>query len=199
MLIIRDDLARVFNLMNDDVLTGRKVSPFPLQHKLYRVVWGGAWLLLFRFSPRPLRRWRRFLLELFGASIDRSANIYPGVRVWAPWRLKVGAHTGIADGVFLYSQDWIIIGARTVISQGCYVCTGTHDYTQVGMPLVTKVVTIGDDVWLAANTFVHPGVKVGRGAVIGACSVITKDVPEWMVCVGNPCVPIKQRIMKPLA
>jgi len=72
---------------------------------------------------------------------------------------------------------------------------GTHDYTKEGFPLITMPIVIGDYVWLAAESFIHPGITIGTGAVIGARSVVTKDMPEWMVCAGHPCKPLKERIL----
>ncbi len=110
--------------------------------------------------------------------------------------LELGDECGIASGAELYSQGKITIGYRAIISQGTYVCTGTHDYTKRGHPLYTKPIVIGDKVWLAAYCFIHPGVTIGQGAVIGARSVVTKDMPAWMVCAGHPCKPLKERVME---
>ena len=94
----------------------------------------------------------------------------------------------------MYSQAKIIIGSRSVISQKVYLCTGTHDYTTKGMQLVCKPIFIGSNVWVAADGFVHPGVSIAEGCVIGARAVVLKNMPPWMVCVGHPCEPVKERI-----
>jgi putative colanic acid biosynthesis acetyltransferase WcaF len=57
-------------------------------------------------------------------------------------------------------------------------------------------ITIGEDAFVGARAFVLPGITIGRGAVIGACSVVTKDVPEWIIAAGNPCKLIKPRATK---
>ncbi|WP_246113249.1 putative colanic acid biosynthesis acetyltransferase [Segetibacter aerophilus] len=106
----------------------------------------------------------------------------------------MGDQCGIANGAILYSQDRIIVGRRVVISQGAHIVTGTHDYTDPGFSLFTKPVIIGDHAWIATEAFVHPGVSIGRGCVIGARSVVTKDMPEWTICAGHPCKSIKERI-----
>ncbi|MGY2134548.1 hypothetical protein ACW9KT_20135 [Hymenobacter sp. HD11105] len=59
--------------------------------------------------------------------------------------------------------------------------------------MITKPIYIGDHAWVAAEAFIHPGVTIGAGCVIGARAVVTKDMPAWMVCGGHPCVPIKTR------
>lgn len=175
---------------NTDTHTG---ASFSLKNRLARLAWNVTVLFLFRYSPRPLHAWRSFLLKCFGAKIGAGAHIYPGVKVWAPWNIEIGAQTGIADGVILYSQGFIKIGQKTVISQGTHVCAGTHDYTVPGFPLVTKPITIGDYVWVAAEAFIHPDVIIEDGCVIGARSVVTKNMPAWMVCAGHPCKPLKER------
>jgi putative colanic acid biosynthesis acetyltransferase WcaF len=119
--------------------------------------------------------------------------VYPGVKIWAPWNLILERQCGIASGAILYSQGIIRIGERVVISQGAHLCAGTHDYTKPGFPLLTLPITIGNHSWVAAEAFIHPGVTIGEGSVIGARAVVTKDMPGWTICAGNPCKPIKQR------
>jgi putative colanic acid biosynthesis acetyltransferase WcaF len=118
------------------------------------------------------------------------------VKIWAPWNLKLGDESGIANGAIIYSQGKITIGKRCVISQGAHLVSGTHDYNHPGFPLVTFPIVIGDYVWIAAEAFIHPGVRIGDGCVIGARAVVSRDMPEWMVCTGHPCVPIKKRLLQ---
>jgi putative colanic acid biosynthesis acetyltransferase WcaF len=177
----------------EDTYTG---PSFPLSNRLRRVIWNFVWLFLFRTSPRPLHGWRRFLLRLFGANVGRGAHIYPAAVIWAPWNLQIGEQCGVANGAILYSQAKITLGVRSVISQGVHLCTGTHDFSVRGMPLVTRPIVVEAEVWLAAECFVLPGVTIGEGAVVGARSVVTRDLPSWMVCAGHPCRPIKPRAVK---
>jgi len=137
--------------------------------------------------------WRRLLLRLFGARIGEGVHVYPSVSIWAPWNLELHEQAGIGPGVKLYSQGVISIGARTVVSQGTHLCAGTHDFNEEGFPLVIAPITIGDDVWIAADSFVHPNIIIGNGCVIGARSVVQKHMPAWTICTGHPCEPIKPR------
>ena len=175
---------------NQDSFTG---PSFSLRNRLGRIMWGATYVVLFRFSPRPMHAWRSFLLKCFGAKVGRGVHVYPNVKIWAPWNVSLQDECGIANGAILYSQDKITIGKRSVISQGAHLCAGTHDYTRQGFPLTTAPIHIGDNVWIAAEVFVHPGVSVGTGAVIGARAVVTKNMPEWMICAGHPCAAIKER------
>ncbi|RYF46866.1 MAG: putative colanic acid biosynthesis acetyltransferase, partial [Cytophagaceae bacterium] len=52
-----------------------------------------------------------------------------------------------------------------------------------------------DNAWVAAEVFIHPGVTIGNGCVIGARSVVVSDMPQWMVCTGHPCKPLKPRVI----
>ncbi len=168
-------------------------ASFSLGNRVRRSIWNVVWASAGRLSPRPCHRWRALLLRLFGAQIGRGVHVYPGVKIWAPWNVVIGDETGVGDGCFLYSQDKIILGRRVVVSQGTQLCTGTHDYEREGFPLVTRSIVVGDHAWIAAEAFVHPGVTIGEGAVVGARSVVTKDQPPWMICAGHPCRTLKPR------
>jgi putative colanic acid biosynthesis acetyltransferase WcaF len=175
---------------NQDTHTG---PSFSLKNRIARLIWGVVAAIFFRFSPKPLHAWRAFLLRAFGAKIGRGVHVYPYVKIWAPWNLELGDECGVGNGAILYSQGKIVLGKRVVISQGAQLCTGTHDYNDPGFPLVTKSIVVGDQAWIATDAFVHPGVVIGEGCVIGARSVVTKDMPAWMVCAGHPCKPLKER------
>jgi putative colanic acid biosynthesis acetyltransferase WcaF len=177
----------------NDSFTG---PSFSLKNRVGRVAWNIVSLLFFRTSPNFFHRWRSFLLRCFGAKVGKAVHVYPRVKVWAPWNLELGDQCGIANGVTLYSQGKIKIGCRAVISQDTYICTGTHDYTLKEQPLITFPIIIEDYAWVAAGVFVNPGVTIEEGAVIGARSVVTKNMPPWMICAGHPCKPIKERIMR---
>ncbi len=175
---------------NKDTHTG---PSFSLKNRLGRLIWGVVAIVFFRYSPKPFHQWRSFLLRLFGAKIGKSVHVYPGVQIWAPWNLELDDECGIGNGAILYSQGKIHLGKRVVISQGVHLCAGTHDYTKKGFPLITKPIMVSDHSWVAAEAFVHPGVTIGEGCVIGARAVVTKDMPAWMICSGHPCKPLKKR------
>ena len=96
-----------------------------------------------------------------------AATFIPGVRIWAPWNLVCGEESCVGDGAVLYNQARITLGRRVVVSQGAYLCTGTHDYESAGFQLFAKPIAVGNHAWLAAECFVHPGVTIGEGASSG--------------------------------
>lgn len=132
-------------------------------------------------------------MRCFGAKVGRGVHVYPKVKIWAPWNLELLDECGIANGVILYSQGKIKIGERTVISQGSHLCAGTHDYSLPGFPVIAMPINIGDNAWVAAEAFIHPGVTIGEGCIVGARSVVNEDMPQWMICAGHPCKPVKKR------
>jgi len=154
------------------------------------------WLVqstLFGMSPQFMYGWRRFLLKLFGASIGRGALIRPSARVTYPWKVTLGDWVWIGDNAELYSLGEIEIGANVVISQRSYLCAATHDYTKPSFDMISKKIVIEDEVWVAANCFVAPGIRIGRGALIGACSSVFESMPSGMICVGSPAKPVRPR------
>jgi putative colanic acid biosynthesis acetyltransferase WcaF len=171
-------------------------SAHSVRNRIGRALWGVVWLILFRCSPRTLHRWRNLLLRLFGANVDKTAVVYPSARIWAPWNLSMGPHSCLADDVNCYNLTRIVIGAHSVVSQSSYLCGGTHDFERPNLPLITAPIVIEDQVWIAADVFVGPGVTIGQGAVVGARSSVFGDLPPWKVCVGSPAKPIKDRVIR---
>jgi putative colanic acid biosynthesis acetyltransferase WcaF len=148
---------------------------------------------LFRLSPQLFYGWRRWLLRRFGARIGCGARIRPTAEITYPWKLSVGDWSWIGDHVTLYSLGEIYVGDNVVVSQHCYICAGSHDYTVPSFDILDLRVEIGNEVWLAAGVFIAPGVRVGRGTVVGACSVVLSDLPEMMLCGGHPARPVRAR------
>ena len=158
------------------------------------VLWQVVQSTLFALSPQPFFAWRRFLLRLFGAKIGRKVLLRPTVRVTYPWKTEIGDFSWVGDHVELYSLDCISIGSHSVISQRSYLCTGSHDMADLAFSYITAPITVGDQVWIASDVFVAPGVKVGRGAVVGARSTVLKDVPPAVVAIGEPARGVRDRL-----
>lgn len=155
------------------------------------------WLVqasIFQHSPQFAYGFRRWILRLFGASIGNGAIIRPSVTVTYPWKVIIGEHAWIGDDVVLYSLGQIDIGAHTVISQRCYICTGDHDYSEVDFPIRSRRISIDRESWIASDVFIAPGVHIGKGVVIGARSTVFSDMPSEMICYGYPCKPVKKRL-----
>ncbi len=160
--------------------------------------WWVVQATLFRGSPQVLYGFRRWLLRAFGADIGKGAIIRSSVRVTYPWKVKIGSYSQIGDDVVIYSFAPITIGNSVVVSQKSYLCSGTHDFRSESFEIQSYPITIEDQVWLAADVFVAPGVTVGKGTVVGARSSVFTDLPEMMICTGSPARPVRPRIQRPV-
>jgi len=170
--------------------------PYTTREYAMRALWQLVRGTLFRWSPRRAYGWRNMLLQLFGAKVESFVQVRPTCKIFHPWLLEIGHWTSLADDVEIYNLGPVKIGSHSVISQGSYVCAGTHDYTRPDLPLQRPPIRIGSGVWIAAQVFVGPGVTVGDNSVIGARAVVTRDVPSGVVAGGNPARVIKPRTMR---
>ena len=166
------------------------------KNKLGRLCWNIVSAVLFRpLRGRIFNSWRIFLLKCFGAKIGEHCQIYSSCRIWAPWNLIVGDYVAIGPETDIYTVDKVIIGSMITISQRSFICSASHDITEILKPLVHKPIIIKDYSWVAAEAFVGMGVVLNEGAVVGARAVVVKDVPEWSVVVGNPARVVKKRVI----
>lgn len=166
---------------------------FALRFRVKRLLWMIVWRLFAAWTPPPFRRWRNFLLRLFGANIHATATVHAKAVIWWPEHLAMERYSSIGPGVICYSVDAITVGEFASISQRAHLCTGSHDIQDSMFPLVTKPIVIKANAWVAAEAFIGPGVVVGEGAVLGARGVAAKSLKPWTVYVGNPAKPIGHR------
>lgn len=162
---------------------------------MLRILWMPG-RLVFRLIPRPFFAARNLLLRMYGATVGRSVHIYPSATVYFPWCLRIGDYSSIGEHAYLYNLGTVSIGARATISHKAHLCAGTHDYADPALPLVREAIAIGDDAWVCADAFVGPGVRIGRGAVVGARAVVVRDVDDWSVVAGNPARHVKYRQLR---
>lgn len=149
---------------------------------------------VFRFSPRLLWGWRRWLLRRFGAIIGDHVHIFPSVLITIPWNLNIGDNAAVGDRAILYALGPITIGRNATISQGVHLCAGTHDFRVSGMPLLKPPISVGEGAWVCADAFIGPNVRVGAMAVVGARAVAMKDVAAGSIVAGNPARQIGRRV-----
>jgi putative colanic acid biosynthesis acetyltransferase WcaF len=167
------------------------------REQILRLLWNIVWTLFARPLPRSfLNGWKLFLLRCFGAKVHKTAKVYSGAKIYAPWNLKMGAYSCIASGVDCYNADKITIGANVVISQKASLYTASHDITSPNFIWISAPIVIADHVWIAAESFVMLGVTIGEGAVVGARAAVFKNVEPWTVVGGNPEKFIKKREIK---
>ncbi|MGK7659765.1 MULTISPECIES: WcaF family extracellular polysaccharide biosynthesis acetyltransferase [unclassified Marinovum] len=169
---------------NDDFSRGRS--------RLVEALWVfvGSWAVASNFPGNGLRV---TVLRLFGARIGRSVVIKPRVRVKFPWRLEIGDHSWIGEAVWIDNLAQVQIGSHVCVSQGAYLCTGSHDWSRETFDLVTKPIVIGDGAWVCARANVAPGVTVENGAVLGLGATATNNLKSMTINNGNPARMVRER------
>ena len=135
----------------------------------------------------------RIIKELLGKS--EGAFINP------PFYCDYGSHIEVGKNFFANYNCTILDVAKVVIGDNCQMAPNVAIYT-AGHPVHPAIrntayeygieVTIGDNVWIGGNAVICPGVHIGSNTVIGAGSVVTKGVPDWVVAAGNPCRVIRK-------
>ncbi|MDD5226633.1 MAG: WcaF family extracellular polysaccharide biosynthesis acetyltransferase [Candidatus Omnitrophica bacterium] len=157
------------------------------------VLWYFLGAGLLRSGWLPFSGLKTACLRLFGATLGKRVVIKPGVRVKYPWKLKIGDHSWIGEDAWIDNLDRVSIGKNVCISQGVYLCTGNHDWSDPAFGLKTAPIVIEDQCWLAAKSVVGPGVTVGQGAVLALGGVTTKSLEPMKVYSGNPAQVVAER------
>lgn len=166
---------------------------FSLKHRLLRLTWIIVWKILASWTPPLCSRWRLFLLALFGAEVHPTANVYGSCRIWYPPNLKMAKYSTLGPNVNCYSMGNISLKEYAIVSQGAYLCTGTHQINSPEFQLYTRPIVIGANSWVCADAFVGPGVTVCDGAVLSARAAAFRDLDAWSVYQGNPAKFLKYR------
>ena len=119
-----------------------------------------------------------------------------GAFINPPFYCDYGTHIKVGKNFYANYNCTIIDVATVTIGDNCLIAPNVAIYT-AGHPLYPsvrnslyeygKAVTIGDNVWIGGNTVICPGVHIGSNVILGAGSVVTRDIPDWCVAVGNPC------------
>jgi len=157
------------------------------------VLWGVVSSTIYRVIPGPAYRCRRAILVAFGARLDPTARIRGGVRIFQPWNLTIGRKSSIGEGAIVWAHGPITIGARSVISQYCFVSSAKIDHEHPCRPQTAGGLTIGDDVWIATESVVLGGQHVPNGALVGARSVVDGPIDEWTIATGHPARSRRER------
>jgi putative colanic acid biosynthesis acetyltransferase WcaF len=136
---------------------------------------------------------KRSMLRMFGAQIAPNVIIKPGVQVKYPWRLRVGENSWLGERCWIDNMEDITIGANAVISQGAYLCTGNHDWSDPGMGLAPEPIVVEDGAWVGAFARVAPGRTVARESVLVLGAVLLHETEPRGVYAGNPATLIRWR------
>jgi acetyltransferase-like isoleucine patch superfamily enzyme len=128
-----------------------------------------------------------------GVKIGRHSHIHRGCRLYHPSRVSIGDHCVVNRDVLLDGRLGLSIANNVSISEGVSIFTLQHDINSAAFENTGGPVVVGDYAFIGARAVVLPGVCIGRGAVIGAGSVVTHDVPAYAVVAGAPARVIGER------
>lgn len=133
------------------------------------------------------------MLKIFGANLSGMPFIHSTANIQIPWNLTMQHRACLGEYTNAYSLGKIEILEGATVAQETYLCSGTHDFEDPSMQLITKPITIHRNAFIGVRAMVLPGVSIGDRAIVGAMSVVSKDVPDHQIVAGNPANKIGER------
>ncbi|SIO85715.1 sugar O-acetyltransferase [Nocardiopsis sp. JB363] len=132
-------------------------------------------------------RVRELLARLIGKPVDESVTVFPPFYSDFGKNIRLGERVFINSGCKFQDQGGVVIGDDCLIGHNTVLATLDHDIAPSRRAdMHPAPITIGHNVWIGANATILPGVTIGDDAVVGAASVVTKDVPEGSIVIGSP-------------
>lgn len=156
---------------------------------------------LIKYFPSPIGDFFRYLISKpFFSSLGR-VRICEGVTIWFPSKIRIGNNVTLNEWVYVSGYGGIEIGDNVRIGHRTSILSSNHSYEDIEIPIcmqkiTAKPVQIENDVWIGCNVTILAGVKIGQGSVIGAGSVVTKNIPPYSIAAGVPSRIIKKRMPK---
>lgn len=141
----------------------------------------------------PLHQFRKFVYRLSGVRIGRHSSVHWRARFYCPWRLRIGDNCIIGNDAMLDARNGIVIGNNVSLSMGVWIWTMEHDPQDSYYGARGGQVVIEDYSWISCRVVILPGVKIGKGAVVAAGAVVTKDIPPYTIVGGVPAKVIGER------
>ena len=142
----------------------------------------------------PSHQIRRFFYRLAGVKIGNGSAIHMGACFYDSKNIVIGQDTIIGEGAVLDGRNKLVIGNHVNIASEVMIYNAQHDVQSSDFHAISSPVFIEDYVFIGPRAIILPGVKIKKGAVVGAGAVVTKDVEEFTIVGGVPAKPIKERI-----
>ena len=187
------------------VFTDRHGRELPLSEAAGKITtrmknWGkDFWLLVVNRSGWcPLWTWRRLIYRLSGLQIGRGSKIHVFARFFEPKNITIGQDSIVGEHAFLDGRARLTIGNHVDIASQVLIYNPEHDINDPNFTAKNAPVEIGDYVFIGPRAVILPGVSIGRGAVVAAGAVVTKNVPAGAIVGGVPAAKIGERGLKEL-
>ena len=146
----------------------------------------------------PSHRIRRLFYRIGGIKIGPGSTIHMGARFYDPHNIVIGEDTIIGEDVVLDGRDKLVIGGHVALATGVMIFNSQHEIDdEFFFPSIAPVI-IEDYVFIGPRAIIQPGVKIGRGAIVAAGAVVTKDIPPYAIVGGVPAKIIGERRLKNL-
>lgn len=158
-----------------------------------RTLWYLVNVLFLQCRLNPSSGLKVLLLRLFGTKVGKGVVIKPGVNIKYPWKLAIGNHCWIGEGVWIDNLAQVTIGNNVCLSQGAMLLCGNHNYRKSTFDLILGETTLEEGVWIGARAVVGPGVTCRSHAVLTVGSAATGDLEAYSIYKGNPAVKIRER------
>lgn len=181
---------------------GRELTFSQIQAKvinrLYNYMADFCLLLLHLLINFPSHHFRRLILRVSGMKIGLGSSIHSDCRFFSVKRIKVGKDSIIGYGAFFDGRAPIMIGDHVDIASEVMVYNQEHDINSPDFKAITGSVNIRDYVFIGPRSIILPGVTIGKGAIVAAGAVVTKDVKDFDIVGGIPAIVIGERKNKDL-
>lgn len=154
------------------------------------------WKLNLIFAIVPSHHIRRFFMRLYGAKIGKGSSIHMGCKFFSLKKLTIGQDTIIGESTFMDGRASVKIGDHVDIASEAMIYNSEHDINSENFSAILAEVEIGDFCFIGPRAIILPGVKIGKGAVIAAGAVVTKNVADFAIVGGAPATVIGERKLK---
>ena len=152
-----------------------------------------AWAIvrvLFFLSPLP---WpsalKASLLRIFGAKIGSSLYIRPRVYIHFPWKIQIGDHCWIGERCEIYNFEMVTMEDYSALAHDVFLAAASHDIRSISLKYKNRPITIEKGVWIASRAFIHGGVTIGEGSIVGAGCIVSSSIePRTILKPPEPIV-----------